>query len=124
MAKIKEPVTIGLGEKAHTALKGLKEQGFFAEMTDGYRFAIALALAHGASVPKLGAGRTTFLNVGSLDPDQSIYEAVRVLREPIDEPIYSTAERLAEWGLTEIAQRVERGDFSVIEILEEVEAHL
>ena len=124
MAKEKEPITIGLGERAHTALKNLKEQSYFAEMADGYRFAVALALAHGAAAPKIGAGRTTFLNVGSLDPERSIYDAVRALRDETDEPVYTTAERLAEWGVMEIAKRLEAGDFSVVEILEEVETRL
>jgi hypothetical protein len=118
-----EPITIGLSHAAHGKLQRLKEDGHFTEMTDGYRFAIALAIAHGVSVPKLGGSRTTIFNVGSLDPDRSIHLAVSALREDSDEPVYRTAERLAEWGVEELFRRVEeQGRLSVAEILAEAES--
>jgi hypothetical protein len=116
--KESEPVTIGLGEDAHRKLQGLKESGYFAEMVDAYRFAVSLALAHGMSVPKLGPGRVTFLNVGSLDPDKSLYLAVSTLREETSEPVYRTTERLAEWGVEELDRLASAGQFSLTDLLQ------
>jgi hypothetical protein len=119
MTQEKEPVTIGLSESGHQKLKRLKADGHFNEMVDGYRFAIALALAHGGVAPAVGSGKSTFVNVGTLDPDKSIYVAVATLRDAEEEPVYRTAERLAEWGVEELSRRADDGRFSVLEILEE-----
>ena len=118
-----EPITIGLSQTAHGKLQRLKEDGYFAEMADGYRFAVALALAHGVSVPRLGGSRVTIFNVGSLDPDRSVHIAVSALREEVDEPVYRTVERLAEWGVDELYRRVQdQGRLSVAEIVAEAES--
>lgn len=118
-----EPTTIGLSKKGHTRLRRLKEEGHFAEMADAYRFAIALALAHGTVAPKI-SGRQTIFNVGTLDSDQIIYAAISALREYDDEPVYSTAERLAEWGVNELSLRADKGEIQFGELLEEVETLL
>ncbi len=123
MAMEAEPITIGLSHSAHGKLQRLKEDRYFAEMADGYRFAIALALAHGISAPKISGNRITIFNVGSLDPDRSIYFAVSALRDEEDEPVYRTAERLAEWGVEELFRRVQdEGRLSIAEILSEAES--
>ena len=117
-----EPTTIGLSDGAHSKLQQLKEENYFAEMADGYRFAIALALAHGASAPAVTGGRGTIFNVGTLDPDRGIYAAVSALRETVDEPVYRTAARLAEWGVEELYRRTRDGRFSFADILSEAES--
>jgi hypothetical protein len=116
-----EPTTVGLTNDGHDKLRRLKEDGHFAEMTDGYRFAIALALAHGA-VPAAAGQRTTIVNVGTLDPDKQIYTVIKALYEPLDEPVYSIAERLAEWGVIELSRMAETGTLSFARILEEAGA--
>ncbi len=117
-----EPTTIGLSDAAHGKLQELKEAGHFGEMADAYRFAIALALAHGAIAPAIGAGRQTIYNVGTLDPDKTIYVAVSALRDAVSEPVYRTAERLAEWGVEELHRRSQSGHLSFAEILTEAES--
>lgn len=116
-----EPVTIGLSNAAHGKLQRLKEDAHFSELMDGYRFAIGLALAYGAEAAAV-MNRTTIFNVGSLDPDRSIYHAVLALRTSHSEPVYRTAERLAEWGVEEMYQQVETGTFSIVDLLREAEA--
>lgn len=115
-----EPVTIGLSNAAHGKLQRLKDDGHFDELMDGYRFAIGLALAHVADAPPL-ANRNTIFNVGSLDPDRSIYQVVAALRATQDEPVYRTAERLAEWGIEEMYRQIETGSFSVVALLREAQ---
>jgi hypothetical protein len=121
---ISEPTTIGLSEKSHGLLKRLTEDrrnGAFAEMADAYRFAIALALAHGVIPGEIPAPRQTIFNVGTLDPDKMIYNAVKALLNTADTPVYRWAERLAEWGVGELSARADRGDLDIGEILKEVE---
>lgn len=116
-----EPVTIGLSNGAHGKLQRMKENAHFAELMDGYRLAIGLALACGAD-PAPVTNRNTMFNVGSLDPDRSIYHAVQALRQNKDEAVYRTAERLAEWGVEEMYRQVETGTFSIVDLLQEAEA--
>jgi hypothetical protein len=115
-----EPTTVGLTQLGHERLKQLKSSGYFAEMTDAYRFAIALALAHGGIAEP--AARGTIFNVGSLDPDRSIYQAISALAPEKGEPIYKLAERLAEWGLTEMCRQMEQGTLSIATLLSEAAA--
>ena len=102
MNTFKEPTTIGLTSATQDKLRALKEDGYFNEMQDAYRFAVGLALKNGAI--ELGKPKfETIYNVGTLDPDNEIYEVVRALRDNADEPVYKTVERLAEWGVKEIS---------------------
>ena len=95
-------ITVGLTKSGRDKLRRLKENGHFSEMTDAYRFAVALALAHGIdSVPVTGE-RITIFNVGSLDPDGSLYAAVQLLADVGNESVYRVAEQLAEWGVNEL----------------------
>ena len=119
MPKLHEPTTIGLSDSAHIKLQRLKEEGYFGEMVDAYRFAIALALSMGGISEKAG-GKTIF-NLGTLDPDRSIYHTVKALREEEDEQVYRTAERLAEWGVEELYRLAEDGDLQIGALLEEAE---
>ncbi|MBN3815617.1 hypothetical protein G3N57_02915 [Paraburkholderia sp. Se-20369] len=112
-----EPTMIGLSEKGHVLLKRLKEDGHFAEMADAYRFGIALALAHGVVPPEPPAPRTTIFSVATIDPDREIGNAVRMLADTQDLPVYRWVERLAEWGVNELARRSESGDIDVGSIL-------
>lgn len=117
---VAEPTMIGLSEKSHAVLKRLKEDGLFAEMADAYRFGIALALAHGVVPEDPPPPRTTIFSVATIDPEREIGNAIRTLIDTKDIPIYRWAERLAEWGVTELARRSAGGDIDFGSILEEV----
>jgi len=121
---LKEPTTIGLSEQAHAMLKRLaedKQNGNFAEMTDAYRFAIALALAHGVMPDEISGQRTTIFNVGTLDPDKQIFTTVSSLLNTGDTPVYRWAERLAEWGVREMSLLNDKGELDIGAILSEVQ---
>ena len=121
-AQDNEPTTVGLSDAAHAQLKSLKDREYFAEMADAYRFAIGLALAHGVAPGPVAGSRQTIFNVGTLDPDRLIHLAVATLREPTDEPVYRSAERLAEWGVVELSRRADTGTLSLAEVLAEADA--
>lgn len=113
-------VNVGLGKEAHAKMVRLKDQGYFNEMADAYRFAVAIALAHGGATTDF-AERQNFLNVGSLDKDGSLHTAVAALRQPTTEHVYRTVERLATWGIEELDRRAQRGTLSFTEILNEID---
>ena len=121
MKQYSEPTTVGLKSEAHEKLKELKESGEFGEMTDAYRFAIALALFKGADPGGARSGTwTTVFNVGSLDPDGSLFTAVETLRNPdLDEPVWRTAERLADWGIEELCRLQSQGRLPIADLLAE-----
>ena len=116
---MEEPTTVGLTHHGHERLQQLKAAGYFADMADAYRFAIALGLAHGSMGDP--ATRETIFNVGTLDPDRSIHHAISALMPCEGEAIYKLAERLAEWGVDEMCQQMERGELSLSRFLKEAE---
>lgn len=118
--RIAEPTTIGLSESAHGKLKRLQEEGHFRELLDGYRFAIGLALAQGVEPPEVQK-RTTIFNVGTVDPDQILKRSIEALmgNRVGDASIYKMAERLAEWGINELASLAEAGSIDFVALLEQ-----
>ena len=116
-----EPTNIGLSERAHGKLKRLKEDGHFNEMADAYRFAIALALAHGVVPPELPTPRTNIFGVATIDLSSEIYNAIKALMDTREIPVYRWAERLAEWGVEELARQTDAGEIDFSKILEEAE---
>lgn len=116
-----EPTTIGLSESAHRKLKDLEENQHFHSLLDGYRFAVGLAVAQGVLPPEVSK-RTTIFNVGTFDPDQAIKESISALMEEHlgDTPVYRYVERLAEWGVNELAAMVEEtGKIEFVDLLEQ-----
>jgi len=99
-----EPTMIGLSEKAHALLSQMKEDNFLAEMADGYRLGIGIALAQGIEPEDVLQRRTVF-SVATIDPDQEIAVAIRALTDVKGGSIYRMAERLADWGVIELARR-------------------
>lgn len=117
---IAEPTTIGLSEGAHEKLKWLQEDKHFRELLDGYRFAVGLALAQGVEPPEVQK-RTTIFNVGTVDPDQSLKRSIEALMgdRVQDMSIYKMAERLAEWGVNELASQAEAGSIDFVGLLDQ-----
>lgn len=117
----KELTTIGASESAHEKLKWLQEEQYIRELLDGYRFAIALALAQGVEPPEIQK-RTTIFNVGTVDPDQSIKLSIKALMgdRVQDAGVYKMAERLADWGINELASQAQSGKLDFVKLLEQV----
>lgn len=117
--------TVGLSSERAEELDQLKEKGFINEKLDGYRIGVALALAHGEIAPPTVKRDTTFMNIGSLDPNGELQAAVQALCAQGDEPVYRTVERLAEWGIAELV-RLSAGEdvIPIARILTEVQAKL
>ena len=117
---IPEPTMIGVSNATHAKLKRLKEDGHFREMADAYRFAIGLALAQGIIPPEISS--QTVFSVATIDPDQSIKNAIQaILSDKVESvPIYKMAERLADWGIQEIAAQADRGEIDFVAIFDQL----
>ncbi len=115
-----EPTTIGLSAGAHEKLKRLQEERYFRELLDGYRFAIGLALAQGVEPAEIQRRKTIF-NVGTLDPDQFLKRSIVALlgNRAQNVSIYKMAERLAEWGVNELALEAEHGTINFVGLLDQ-----
>lgn len=118
-----ELTTIGLSEAGDAKLDELKELGIFAEKMDGYRFAVALAIAQGVTPQEIGK-RKPFLNIGSLDPDQTLRRSVESLFEDDlkETTPYRLIERLADWGVNELHAQAKVGEIDFVALLEQVES--
>lgn len=104
MSEKQTQITVGLSRERREELDRLLEDGFIHQKLDGYRIGVALALAHGEIAPMTVKRDHTFMNIGSLDPNGELQAAARVLCPQGDEPVYRTVERLAEWGIEELAR--------------------
>ena len=119
---IPEPTTIGLSASAHEKLRWLQEKEHFRDLLGGYRFAIGLALAQGVEPPDV-QNRTTIFNIGTFDPDQSLKRSIEALMgERVREiAVYKMAERLAEWGVNELASQAEAGGIDFVRLLDQAD---
>jgi hypothetical protein len=115
-----DTTTVGLTSKSHDLLRELKQNGIFKEMTDGYRFGIALAIAYGNISPE-DIKTETIINIGSLDPEGKLKKIIiEFYPEAIERP-YAYAERLAEWGVSEMGKLSESGELKFSDIFEKVQ---
>lgn len=120
---LQEPTNIGVPPSTHAKLKHLKDEGFFHEMADAYRFAIGLAMASGVNPSPTASTQTTF-GVASIDPDQVLKTAISAIyaEAAASTPVYKIAESLADWGIQELYALTENGDIDFEAIFEEVDA--
>jgi hypothetical protein len=112
--------TVGLTSESHNALKLLKKNGVFKEMVDGYRFGIALAIAYGNIAPE-DIKTNTIFNIGSLDPDDKLKKIIIEFFPEAVENTYTYAERLAEWGVSEMGKLTESGELKFSDIFDKVQ---
>ncbi len=120
MTNAVEPTTVGLSESCHKILRRLKADGYFPEMQDAYRFAIALAARSVDDVSKVPEVRSagTIFNIGTLDPDRSVRAFIESVLGVEEGRIYKTAEKLAEAGIAVLGERLESGTLNLTELVE------
>src|SRR5829696_10408053 len=99
---------IGLTAAGNAALAQLMDAKLFASETDAYKVGITYALGKGLSpddAPDRGY-QTKFNAAGGLDVYHEIRDVIAILRPSDADRPYATAERLAELGITALAERV------------------
>jgi hypothetical protein len=97
----------------------MKEDGYFAEMADGYRIGISIALSRGVRDHEVATPRKTVFSTATIDPDHEIAATIRALYDVDGEPIYKVAERLADWGVLEIARQFEGGVIDITALIQQ-----
>lgn len=98
MSEVADLAQIGMSLEGQARLDRFKGSGYFAELRDAYKFAVAFALAKGVTPPEIQLKRQTMFAIATIDPDGTLATAIRELL-PCDEvPPYRWAERLAESG--------------------------
>jgi uncharacterized protein YfkK (UPF0435 family) len=114
-------INVGLSEASNDKLDELKEMGVFADKIDGYRFGVSLALAHGVVPGEIVKREKNLFNVGSLDPDQMLRQAVEALMPQQLEhtTVYRLIESLADWGVAELHAQAKAGEIDFPALLEE-----
>jgi hypothetical protein len=73
------------------------------------RLAVAVALAEKLEPTAAGETRTTYLNIGSLDPDASLRNAVVAIRDDHGDRPVALIERLAEAGIARLKAHLDSG---------------
>ena len=116
-----ERTQVRLSNICHTILTQMKEDGNLAEMTDGYRLGIALAISMGVIPEELSSENRNFIAVSTLDPTGELATAIRMLVNFEGQGIYGYAERLADWGIKEIQQRFKGGLLDVVSLIDAAE---
>jgi hypothetical protein len=112
-----ERTQVRLSNKAHSILIQMKEDGYIAEMTDGYRLGIALAISMGVTPDELPTENRNFIAVSTLDPTGELGSAIRMLVNHEGQSVYGYAERLADWGIKEMQERFKGGFLDVASIM-------
>lgn len=99
----------GLTPEAREQLDDIYEQGGFDDRQDAYRLAVAIALAERLEPMDASASRTTYVNIGGLDTDGSLRNAVLALRDDHEDRPVAFIERLAEAGIARIHEHLHEG---------------
>ncbi|MDQ0375966.1 hypothetical protein [Cellulomonas humilata] len=101
-----DKVQIGLGQEADNALKKLVDEGVFLNEGVGYKFGVAYALSQGTTPDSVDiVGNKTKFAATGLDPDGRLSVLVSIFLPDIDRP-YWAAEKLADWGVRDLARRL------------------
>lgn len=109
MSPAKDKAQPGLTAEAREQLEEITKRGGFNDMQDAYRLATAIALAEQLTPAAASASRTTYLNIGSLDPDGSLRNSVLAIRDDHDDRPVALIERLAEAGIARLHTHMEDG---------------
>jgi hypothetical protein len=118
----KDLVQVGASSASREVLERLREQGHIADMMDGYRLAITVAIGFGRQPGGGEKGeRKTMFAVGNLDPDSALREAIKEIYPTHRTTPARAAEDLAEQGLEIIGDSFQGENFSFAEILDRVE---
>jgi hypothetical protein len=98
---------VALSSDGRDNLDRLFDTGFFGDLQDAYRFAVAAALVKDLP-PRPAPGRTTFVSVSGLDPDGLLGLAVQNLHPSAARP-YALIEDLGEAGLVDVVALLSQG---------------
>lgn len=115
MAEREDLKNIGLSSAAHEICSRLKEDGFFQDMVEAYRFAVALGIRQRqASAP---FSRKNMYDVGGVDPSQVLRNIIVELFPEQAERPYAYMERLADAAFLGVGRLLNAGEFRLADVL-------
>jgi hypothetical protein len=100
---------LGLSEQGAADREYVREALGLRDLQDGYRLAVAVALAKGLPPTPESAGRTTAYGAAVLDSTGALRASVLALRADHGGRPYALLERLAEAGLRDLATHLNAG---------------
>jgi hypothetical protein len=100
---------LGLTEDARDRADEIVESVGFRDRQDAYRLAVAIALAENLEPAAEGLSRTTYVNIGGLDPNNELRAATLHLRDDHGDRPGALIELLAEAGIDFIYDHVHAG---------------
>jgi hypothetical protein len=109
MTAVADKTQLGLTDAARDMADDIVEVGGFKDRQDAYRLAVAIALAEGLPPAPEDVSRTTYVNIGGLDPNNELRAATLHLRSDHDGRPGALIERLAEAGIERIHAHVHAG---------------
>lgn len=114
-------VQIGANPTTRATLEKLKEHNHIAELMDGYRLGIAVAIAFGKEpdiTPK--SERTTMFAAGNLDPEMALKSAIAEIYPGVRSTPYRAAEDLAEKGCAILEESFDGDVISYGDLMERI----
>ncbi len=109
---LKDRVQIGLSPDGKAVLREMEEQGLIGTQLDGYRLAIAMAIANDLEPsPESSGDRENMYNMATVDPDNEIRLLLREIYPRASAWPNRAAESLAEQGITLMAQHAVGGTY-------------
>lgn len=117
-------VQIGASQTSRETLATLRDDGHIADLMDGYRLAVAVAIGFGRT-PNLDSSRDrrTMFAVGNLDPDNSLREAIREIFPSCRLTPARALEDLAEQGIEILNDQYLTGtEFAFTEVIRGVQS--
>ena len=117
--QITEPKNIGLGKENKIWLEKLQAEKFFKEMKDGYIFSISYALSKGIDPPEIQDKDGSIYSISTIDPDREIYSAISCLMPLYNGSIYKMAEKLADYGCSELVKLYRENKLDIAAIVEQ-----
>lgn len=117
MSTTADKAQLALTGQARDQLAVIKEEAGFDDLQDAYRLAVSIALAENLSPSDAGASRQTYVNIGGLDPENQLRNAVLAIRDDHDSRPVAFIERLAEAGIAHIHEHIVGKGRSIRELL-------
>jgi hypothetical protein len=109
MTTAADKTQLGLTDAARDMADEIVEVGGFKDRQDAYRLAVAIALAEDLAPAPEDVSRTTYVNIGGLDPNNELRAATLHLRSDHNGRPGALIERLAEVGIERIHAHMHAG---------------
>lgn len=114
-------VQIGANTTTRATLDKLREHDHIADLMDGYRLGIAVAIAFGKEPdPRPVSERVTMFATGNLDPDMALKSAIAEIYPGVRTIPYRAAEDLAEKGCAILEEFFDGDDISYDSLMDRI----